>query len=98
MEIEGEFVADVWRYDGDAAAWYFLTLPLDLADEIRSRAEPVGFGSVRVTATIGATTWSTSVFPDKVSGSYVLPVKAAVRRAERLSDGSPAQVSLAAIV
>jgi hypothetical protein len=89
-----EFTATVWRYDG-SAAWYFLTLPLELADEIRSRVEPVGFGSVRVRARIGATAWSTSVFPDKHSGSFVLPVKAAVRRAEDLDDGSPAYVHLA---
>jgi hypothetical protein len=83
--IEGEFTSVVRRWSGEAA-WYFATLPLDLADEIRSQVEHVGFGSVRVTATIGATTWTTSVFPDKGSGSYVLPVKAAVRRAERIDD------------
>lgn len=93
MLLSDEFTATVWRYDG-AAAWYFLTLPPDLADEIRSRVEHVAFGSVRVRARIGATSWSTSVFPDKGSGSYVLPVKAAVRRAEGLDDGSTAAVHL----
>ena len=86
-----EFTATVWRYDGQAA-WYFLTLPVDLSEEIRARTERVGFGSVRVDVRIGATSWSTSVFPDKESGSFVLPVKAAVRRAEDLDDGSPARV------
>ena len=86
-----EFTATVWRYDGQAA-WYFLTLPVDLSEEIRARTERVGFGSVRVDVRIGATSWSTSVFPDKESGSFVLPVKAAVRRAEDLDDGSPALV------
>lgn len=91
--IVDEFTAPVWRHDG-AAAWYFVTLPLELADEIRSRAEPAGFGSVRVRARIGGTAWATSVFPDTSSGSYVLPVKAAVRRAEELDDGTPARVRL----
>ena len=86
-----EFTATVWRYDGQVA-WYFLTLPVDLSEEIRARTERVGFGSVRVDVRIGATSWSTSVFPDKESGSFVLPVKAAVRRAEDLDDGSPARV------
>ncbi|MFN8149297.1 MAG: DUF1905 domain-containing protein [Candidatus Nanopelagicales bacterium] len=88
-----EFTATVWRYDGQAA-WYFLTLPVDLSEEIRARTERVGFGSVRVDVRIGATSWSTSVFPDKESGSFVLPVKAAVRRAEDLDDGSTALVHL----
>ncbi len=38
-----------------------------------------GFGSIRVTARIGETAWATSVFPDKASGGWVLPVKKAVR-------------------
>ena len=94
--IEGEFESVVRRWSGEAA-WYFAALPLDLADEIRTQVEPVGFGSVRVTATIGATTWSTSVFPDKGSGSYVLPVKAAVRTAEHLDDDTPVTIHLTVI-
>lgn len=92
-ELVDEFTAVVRRYDG-ATAWYFLTLPVDLAEEIRSRVERVGFGSVRVQVRIGTSSWATSVFPDKESGSFVLPVKAAVRRAEDLDDGSPARVHL----
>ena len=94
--IEGEFESVVRRWSGEAA-WYFAPLPPDLADDIRSRVAHVGFGSVRVTATIGATTWSTSVFPDKGSGSYVLPVKASVRKAERIDDGDPVTIHLALI-
>ena len=48
--IEGEFESVVRRWSGEAA-WYFAAVPLDLADEIRSQVEHVGFGSVRVTAT-----------------------------------------------
>jgi hypothetical protein len=91
--IEAEVEAVVWRYSGDAA-WYFLTLPLDVADDIRARGPRGGFGSVRVTATIGSTTWSTSVFPSKESGSYVLPVKADVRHRERIDDGTAVTVRL----
>lgn len=47
-----------------------------------------GFGSVKVAATIGASTWTTSLFPQK-DGSWFLPVKAAVRRAEALEEGAP---------
>ena len=84
--IEGSATGPVRRWSGEAA-WFFLTLPGGLADEIRARTEHVGFGSVRVTATIGGTTWATSVFPDATTGSYVLPVRAAVRRAEGIGDG-----------
>jgi hypothetical protein len=81
-----------WKPDG---GWYFLTLSADAAEVVREQPRPPrGFGSVRVRATVGRTTWATSVFPDSGSGSYVLPVKKAVRRAEGLEDGEPVEVDL----
>ena len=45
-----------------------------------------GFGSVRVAVTIGSTTWKTSLFPSK-EGAYLLPIKAEVRKKERIAAG-----------
>jgi Domain of unknown function (DUF1905) len=53
-----------------------------------------GFGSVRVQVRIGETVWVTSVFPEKVSGSYLLPVKKAVRAEEGIDDGDRVKVWL----
>ena len=90
-----EFTAELWRYTGQAG-WYFVTLPPAVADDIDEITGEArrGFGSVRVEVTVGATTWSTSVFPDSTSESFVLPVKKAVRLAEGLDDGSPLAVCL----
>jgi hypothetical protein len=90
-----EFTADLWRYTGQAA-WYFVTLPHDVADDIDELTadDRRGFGSVRVEVTVGATTWNTSVFPDTKSESFVLPVKKAVRVAEDLDEGSSVAVRL----
>lgn len=90
-----EFSATVWEHDGDAA-WHFLSLPEAVADAIEARygGRAGGFGSVRVEVTIGATTWCTSVFPDRANRTYVLPVKKAVRAAEDLREGSATRVSL----
>ncbi len=52
-----------------------------------------GFGAIRVSVRVGQTAWQTSIFPNK-DGSYVLPVKAAVRKAEKLKDGDPLTVQL----
>jgi len=49
---------------------------------------------VPVRATLGATTWSTSVFADTQRGSYLLPVKADVRRREGVADGDTVTVRL----
>lgn len=89
------FDATVWEHDGDAA-WHFVSLPEDVADDIaeRSAGRTRGFGSVRVEVTIGASTWRTSLFPDGRRGTYVLPVKRGVRTAEGLADGSHAGVVL----
>ena len=58
------------------------------------RGRTGGFGSVRISATIGATTWQTSIFASKDVGGYLLPLKAAVRKAERLAEGTPVDALL----
>jgi hypothetical protein len=69
MTTDGYLVTgEIWRHPGDAG-WYFLTLPEGIADELRARfaGEHRPFGSLRVRATLGATTWDTSL-----QGSAVL--------------------------
>ena len=53
-----------------------------------------GFGSVKVRATIGDTTWETSLFPYKEVAGFALPVKAAVRKAEGLAVGDEVALTL----
>lgn len=85
------FTGALWLYRGEKAAWHFVTLPQGLAVKIkalyRKTPAPPGFGTVKVSVRIGKTEWSTSLFPDKKSGSYLLPIKAAVRKREGLSAG-----------
>jgi hypothetical protein len=89
------FTADLWRWEEVRDSWFFVTLPKDASALVRERPRPPrGFGSVRVEATVGETTWRTSIFPDSRSGGYVLPVKKAVRTAEDLGDGDPVEVLL----
>lgn len=84
------------RLHAGEAAWHFVTLPTDVADEIDDITTGTrrGFGSVRVTVTIGSTTWDTSIFPDAASESFVLPVKKQVRTRERVGDGDTVEVTL----
>jgi hypothetical protein len=95
------FTAPLWRWtakqeSADPGAWSFVTLPVEVAEEVRDSlvAPPKGFGSVRVAVEVGASRWQTSVFPDKESGSYVLPVKQAVRRANGIEEGDRVTVTL----
>ena len=94
MPLELAFEAEIWQHSG-AGGWHFVTVPLAVADEIRELApEGRGFGSRRVTASLGDSTWSTSVFPDSNSGSFLLPIKQQVRRVHEVEAGDVVTVVL----
>lgn len=92
-----EFEAPLWIWTGGSGtSWHFVTLPFDITDaidELYSETKK-GFGSVRVKATIGRTAFTTSIFPSNEQKSFILPVKAQVRTAERLADGTPCAITL----
>lgn len=100
MEPFFAFEAELWEWDARSdASWVFLTVPVEVADEIADLAPPRrGFGSVRVRVRIGGTEWRTSVFPDSRVESYVLPVKKQVRRSEKLEVGDVAAVELEVVI
>jgi hypothetical protein len=85
----------LWRWSGESASWHFISVPEELAQEIRAHSllHRGGFGSVRVEATIDNITWRTSVFPQK-TGGYILPVKAEVRRRANIAAGDDVTISL----
>lgn len=84
------------KWSGDKASWFFVVLSGDVVGEIHYAAmgRTGGFGSVKVRATIGDTTWETSLFPHKEVAGFVLPVKAAVRKAESLTEGDAVSLTL----
>jgi len=90
------FDAELWEWDAKKdASWVFATVPPEVAEEIRDITPPRrGFGSVRVEVTCGGSRWKTSVFPDSNSGSYVLPLKKAVRKAEGIDVGDTVEFEL----
>jgi len=85
-----------WTSATAPAAWFFLRIDPGTALAIRAEAfdRIGGWGSVKVSATIGETRWQTSLFPDKDTGGYLLPLKAAVRKAEGLVEGMDVAVLL----
>jgi hypothetical protein len=94
--VQVVFNAELWLWDAPrAATWIFVSLPARECEEIRDLAGGLrrGFGSVRVRATIGSSTWMTSIFPASQAG-YVLPVKRQVRVAEALDAGDMAAVTV----
>lgn len=90
------FDGELWIWDARRQdTWTFVSLPADLSEELSEQAPPGrGFGSIRVSVTLGTSNWQTSVFPDSKSGCYVLPIKKAVRRREGIDAGDTVRISL----
>ena len=91
--MEFEFSGEIWFWRGPAP-WYFVTVPPKECRDLAAASSLVsyGWGVIPVTAQIGATTFETSLFPK--DGGYVVPIKVAVRRSERLELGDVVEVSL----
>ena len=84
--------SEVLVYPG-MSGWRFLVLPKKQSEEIKKTfgKRAGGWGSLRVSVTVGKTEWKTSIFPDKKSASYILPLKAQVRKAEDIADDDTVQ-------
>ncbi len=69
------------------AGWHFASVPLNVSEDIKHHFgdRKRGWGSLPVVATIGKTNWKTSIFPDKKTEGYLLPLKADVRKKERIN-------------
>ena len=94
IDLEFDFDAEIWLWPAKDA-WHFVTLPKDQANEIKFFAKNRnGFGSLKVNVTVGFCQWKTSIFPDSKSGSFVLPIKKDVRKAEQIGVGDHVKVHL----
>jgi len=89
-----EFSGEIWFWRGPAP-WHFITVPDENCGQLEATSAMVsyGWGMIPVTAQIGSTGWTTSLFPK--DGRYLVPVKAWVRKAEGLEVGDRATVRLA---
>jgi hypothetical protein len=78
-----EFEAEVIEWRGPAP-FYFAKTPPDIASEIEASSAQLsyGWGCIPVDVTIGGTTYYTALIPRE--GSYVVPLKAAIRKAEKI--------------
>jgi len=78
------------RVDGEIFFWrgpspyHFVTVPDEQSAALKAASAAVtyGWGMIPVTATIGGTEWTTSLFPK--DGRYLVPLKDKVRDAEGL--------------
>jgi len=88
-----DFRGEVWFWKGPSP-FHFVTVPDEQCGALEAASAVVtyGWGMIPVTAHIGKTTWTTSLYPK--DGSYIVPIKTVVRRAERIEVGDVVSVSL----
>jgi hypothetical protein len=88
-----EFSGDIWYWKGPAP-FYFVTVPPQQSHDLNSISGSVtyGWGMIPVTVRIGATEWTTSLFPK--DGRYIVPLKESVRTAEELKEGDNVSVRI----
>jgi hypothetical protein len=94
--VELRFAGPIFTWRGPAP-YFYVAVPDDESDDLRDVADAVsyGWGCIPVRATIGGTTYDTSLFPK--DGRYLLGVKAAVRRAESLDEGDRVTVRMTVV-
>jgi hypothetical protein len=83
--IQYEFAAKPWQYPAEMG-WIFISLPTELAKEIRENLKFLeeGWGRMKVTAKIGNSEWKTAIWFDTKHDTYLLPLKAEIRKKEKI--------------
>jgi hypothetical protein len=91
--VDLEFSGEVWYWRGPSP-YHYVTVPDQESAAIESTASLVsyGWGVIPVTARLGRTTWTTSLFPK--DGRYLVPLKTVVRKAERVDLGDTVTIGL----
>ena len=88
-----------WVFDGKVIEWrgpapyFFVVMPESDSAELKEAARSlIYWGQVPVHVVIGNTEFSTAVFPK--DGRYLVPLRAAIRKAEGIDEGDVVSVTL----
>jgi len=93
--IKYGFRSTVWKYSG-VAGWHFVSLPETLSKEIREHLkwQEEGWGRIKAAAKIGQSDWETAIWFDTKKNTYLLPVKAEIRKKENLKTGDTKSIEI----
>ena len=93
------------RWQGDKATYHLVSFTGEHAETLAGHAlmhklefgKRGGFGSVKVMARIGETSWKTSVFPQNRQSEWILLVSKKVMHAQNLAEGDRIEVEVAPV-
>ncbi|MFM2228434.1 MAG: hypothetical protein RL664_1777 [Bacteroidota bacterium] len=85
-KIKYEFTAKTWQHSAPNG-WHFVSLPTEMSNEIRDNLkwQEEGWGRLKANAQIGNSTWKTAIWFDTKQRTYLLPLKAAIRKKENIA-------------
>lgn len=83
-----EFAAKVYHYSSspEMTGWTLVKLPKELSVEIRQLFKGLeeGWGRMKVNSKVGNSEWQTAIWFDTKQETYLLPIKAAIRKKEKI--------------
>jgi hypothetical protein len=94
-----EFESTLVPWEARRELWVFAHLPVEISEELDDAPLPRGgFNSIKVTATLGSSRWSTSIFPLSDSagsdGTFVLAIKKSIRQREGVDLGDTVRIGI----
>ena len=87
-KLKYEFSAKTYQYSSseNMCGWTFVALPKELSIEIRNNFKWLeeGWGRMKITAKLGSSEWQTAIWFDTKQDTYLLPLKAKIRKQENV--------------
>jgi hypothetical protein len=97
-KTEYKFTAKIFHYStsADMVGWTIVLLPKKMANEIRENLKHLeeGWGRMKAIAKIGNSEWQTSIWFDKKHETYILPVKAEIRKKEKIELDKESEITI----
>jgi hypothetical protein len=77
----------VWVWPGNMSAWYFIYVDGKEKEYVDRHGKKSRNGLIKIDATVGKTTWQTSLLPYKKDNAYLIALKKQVRIKECILEG-----------
>jgi hypothetical protein len=94
-KLNYQFSGKTWQHSSPGG-WYFISLPKEMAAEIREAigSEEEGWGRLKALAKVGNSEWKTAIWFDTKLNTYLLPLKAEIRKKENIVLGQHIAVNV----
>ncbi len=94
-KVRVAFSGRTWRHPAQGG-WCFVAMPVEVSAEIRAHTgwAEEGWGRLKATVRVGQSTWGTSVWFDTQRKTYLVPIKAEIRRKEGIAWDAPVEIEV----